>query len=134
MTGTSESNETRFWINENNDDGNRTNMRIGFIPHTTLSANHPSPATSLEMFSMSKWSRTAKPLVGINAIYNENDKQLCHRSVIDFDKRPPHLLSDNVFLFWLVTRGANSRIDGQRELLKAIDNACRTKMQPLPQI
>ena len=117
MTGTLESNDARFLITKNNDDGNRTNMRIGFIPHTTLSANHPSPATSLEMFSMSKWSRTAKPLVGINAIYNENDEQLCHGSVIDFDKRPPHLLSDDVLLFWLATRGVNNRIDGRTALL-----------------
>ena len=64
-----------------------------------------------------------KPLVGIKAIYNKNDKQLCNGSVIDFDKLPSHLLSDNVLLFWLTTRGANSRINGQTALLQAIENA-----------
>ena len=136
MTGVLESNDVQFWINSDNDNENRNNLRIGFNPFTNLIVNHPTEVTvtSLDMFSMEKWSRTGKTLTGIPAIFNDEEEELCHGSVIDFNKRPPHLLPDDVLLFWLETRGANSRIDGRIQLLTAIDNACRTKMPPLPKI
>ena len=83
---------------------------------------------------MEKQSRTGITPTGISAIFNDEGEELCHGLVIDFNKRPPHLLPDDVLLFWLETRGANSRIDGRIQLLTAIDNACRTKLPPLPKI
>ena len=65
------------------------------------------------MFLIEKWSRTGTTLTGISAIFNDEGEELCHGSVIDFNKCPPHLLPDDVLLLWLETPGANSRIDGR---------------------
>ena len=71
--------------------------------------------------------------MGISAIFNDKGEEICHGSVIDFNKCPPHLLPNDVLLFWLEACGANSsRIDGRIQLLTAINIACRTKMPPLP--
>ena len=73
MTGVLESNDIKFWINSDNDDENRNNLRIGFNPFTDLIVNHPAENTValLDMFSMDKWSRTGTTLTGIPAIFNE---------------------------------------------------------------
>ena len=86
------------------------------------------------MFSMEKWSRTGKAITGILAIYNDEEEELCHGSVIDFDRQPAHLLPDEVLLFWLEMKGAHSRITERTQLLTSIQNAQRTKMPPLPKI
>lgn len=101
MSNHPESFSDDFWIYE---EGEVPGGRIGYIPSHEIKARHDQDAgdvSYLEMFSMDKWARFGKKLIGIPVLKNDKDQELCHGSIIDFSKRPVNLVPTDALLFWL---------------------------------
>ena len=69
---------------------------------------------------MKIWSRTGLPLRGIPPQKNDAGELLCPGSLLNFVKRPPHLLSDTVLIFWLRVRGIQLIFNDRNHVLRII--------------
>lgn len=77
--------DSDFWINQ--EDEYKSNLQIGYNPIVELKLIK-GDAMCQEMFTVIKWSRTGRSLVGFPFQMNEANQELCYGSIINFNKHP----------------------------------------------
>ena len=84
------------------------------------------------MFCFNVWSRTGQALRLIEPQFNDNNQELCPGSHIDVNKRPPHLLPDNILNLWLAVRGILTNFTHREQILSTVERVRNLSVERLP--
>ena len=129
-------NKVDFWMNS--DHTRRSNLRIGYFFLHVLWQGHPPPLISTydHTFCVNVWSRTGLALRWIEPQFDNKNQELSPGSEIDFYKRPPHLLPNNILIFWLVVREISTKFTHRVQILFTVDRVRNFPVErpPLPSV
>ena len=118
----------------NNDNIHRSNLRIRYVPLLVLRHGHSPHTLSTydDMFRLNELSRTGQALRRIEPQFNNKNQELCPGSVIDFNKRQPHLLPDNTLIFWLVVRRISTNFTQREQILSLVERVRNLPVERQP--
>lgn len=124
-----ESDSVNYWIM---DDSTGRNMRVGFIPARALVDGYQEDdeVSYKNLFHMIQWSRTGRELVGIKPQLDSEDRQLCHGSILDFEKVPAKYVPDEALIFWLAVRQIVNSFEDRTALVDMVEHL-RQRSPPL---